>query len=63
MDNFSMPEKPKTMKGQVSVLWDIMGNHVLSSLRVQNLTSKFLLGLVGVNVTLSGLAIACVLMS
>jgi len=63
LNNISMPKKPKTMKEQVNALWEITGNHVLTSLRVQNMKCNFLLGLVSVSVTLSGIAVAVVLMS
>lgn len=37
MNGVKVPEKPKSTKGQVSVLWDVVCNHVLHKLWLQDI--------------------------
>ena len=57
MSNFTMPEKPKQQKDQVSELWNVVANCVLTQLRVQNLKLNFLIAIMGTCVALLGFAL------
>lgn len=55
--DFKMPPKPKTTKERVSVLWDIIGNCVLTQLKVQNLKLTFVLVLMAIIIGFLGVLI------
>ena len=42
-----IPEKPKTQKEQVSVLWDIVCNHIFSKVMTHDMQMKFVLVFLG----------------
>lgn len=54
MANFKMPDKPKTTKGQVNALWDVVSNCILTQLRVQNLKLTFVLIFMGIMLAFLG---------
>jgi len=53
--NNKIPEKPKTQKEQISVLWDVVCNHVFSKLSTHDTMMKFILAFTAL--TLAFLAI------
>ena len=56
-----LPEKPKTTKEQVSVLWDIVANHLITQVRMNNMKLNFVLGFLGLIMGLIGITIALVI--
>lgn len=55
--NFKMPAKPKGTKEQVSTLWDVIANCVLTQLKVQNLKLTFVLVFMGIIIGFLGVLI------
>ena len=55
--NFKMPAKPKTMKKQIDTIWDVIGNCVLTQLKVQNLKLTFVLVFMGIIIGFLGVLI------
>ena len=39
-----IPQKPKTQKGQMDTLWDIVCNHLLHEVSMNKTISKFMMG-------------------
>lgn len=47
MNNAKVPEKPKTMKKQIDVLWDVTCNHILHKLWLQDIKWTVILVMLG----------------
>jgi hypothetical protein len=47
MKRNGIPEKPKTQKEQISVLWDIFCNHIFSKVMTLDMQMKFVLVFLG----------------
>ena len=46
------------MKGQIDALWDVCANHIITSLRWQDIKMNFLLGFLGLVMGLLAVIIA-----
>jgi len=57
--NHHSPKKPDTPEGQLSVLWDVVCNHVLTWMAWQDVKMGFIIALLAINVAL--LAVLCAL--
>lgn len=55
--NHKIPEKPKTQKDQVSVMWDIMCNHLLSWAKWQDVKMRFIMAFLALIIALLGVLI------
>jgi len=47
-----MPDKPESMKGQIDMLWDAVYNHIPTRLKWQDVKLNFILGFLGLILTL-----------
>lgn len=54
--NNKIPDKPETMEEQVSVLWDIVCNHLWTRAKVQDLKLNFVLAFM--TLLIAGLAVS-----
>ena len=55
-----VPEKPKTEKAQISILWDIISNHIIHRLNWQDIKMNFILGLTGLILALCAVMISLI---
>jgi len=61
MTNHEIPQKPKAMKNQISMLWDAVYNHIPTQLSSQRMQMNFIMGILGLIMALNGALIALVL--